>query len=119
MPCCWAEQGGNEVECLGLAAPLDGSERLRCSDCREQSWRPTAEDLVPSRDCLYHQRVIFYILSYLAMTGCWHSFSLQPSAWPTSLDYNRIGRNVSSPAHNPIQSLKVSFRKKVHFSSVN
>jgi len=82
-PCCWAEQGGNEVECLGLAAPLDGSERLRCSDCREQSWSPTAEDLVPSRDCLYHQQVIFYVISYLAMTGCWHSFSVRPSAWPT------------------------------------
>ena len=82
-PCCWAEQGGNEVEWVGSPALLDGSERLRCSDCREPSWSPTAEDLVPSRDCLCHQRVIFYVISYLAMTGCWHSFSVRPSAWPT------------------------------------
>jgi len=50
-PCCWAAQHANEMECLGYA-PLDGSERQRCSDCREQSRRPTAEDLIAARGSL-------------------------------------------------------------------
>jgi hypothetical protein len=36
-----------EVECLGLAAPLDGIGRPRASDCRVLSSIVNSEDLVP------------------------------------------------------------------------
>jgi hypothetical protein len=41
-------QRAKEVQRLSSAAPLDCSERQICSDCRQQSRRATAGDLVPA-----------------------------------------------------------------------
>jgi hypothetical protein len=49
-------QRAHEEECLGSAAPLDANKRQRLSDCRQQSRRPTSEDLVLRRQALGHER---------------------------------------------------------------